>query len=99
MCGAETRIVDSRGDGSTVWRRRECVRCGSRSTTFEVPEEIYESLLARQDALDRITQAKAALAVIEDIVKHDLPASMRNRRLRRGKPYRGDRQQEPKKSV
>lgn len=38
FCGAsDTRVIDSRlaGDGSQVRRRRECVKCKERCTTFE----------------------------------------------------------------
>jgi transcriptional repressor NrdR len=37
----DTRVVDSRGaeDGSVIRRRRECVACGRRVTTFERYEE------------------------------------------------------------
>jgi len=41
FCGAtDTRVVDSRlsGDGSQVRRRRECVECKERYTTFETAE-------------------------------------------------------------
>ena len=40
-CGAEdTRVADSRPaeDGSSIRRRRECLVCGRRFTTFERPE-------------------------------------------------------------
>jgi transcriptional repressor NrdR len=41
FCGAtDTRVIDSRlaGDGSQVRRRRECVECKERYTTFESAE-------------------------------------------------------------
>ena len=41
FCGAtDTRVIDSRlaGDGSQVRRRRECVNCKERYTTFESAE-------------------------------------------------------------
>jgi len=41
FCGAtDTRVIDSRlaGDGSQVRRRRECVECKERYTTFETAE-------------------------------------------------------------
>ena len=40
-CGCEdSRVVDSRGtdDGRSIRRRRECVNCGKRFTTFETIE-------------------------------------------------------------
>ena len=41
FCGAtDTRVIDSRlaGEGSQVRRRRECVRCKERYTTYESAE-------------------------------------------------------------
>ena len=36
----ETKVIDSRlsGEGQQVRRRRECLRCGERFTTFESAE-------------------------------------------------------------
>jgi transcriptional repressor NrdR len=41
FCGhAETKVIDSRlaGEGSQIRRRRECLSCGERFTTFETAE-------------------------------------------------------------
>lgn len=41
FCGAEdTKVIDSRlaAEGATVRRRRECLSCHERFTTFETPE-------------------------------------------------------------
>ena len=41
FCGhVETKVTDSRlaGDGGQIRRRRECLACGERFTTFETPE-------------------------------------------------------------
>lgn len=41
FCGEiETRVIDSRlsGEGDIIRRRRECVKCSKRFTTFEKPE-------------------------------------------------------------
>lgn len=34
-CGGDTRVVDSRSDYDSVWRRRECRICGHRFSTTE----------------------------------------------------------------
>ncbi|MDH3588191.1 MAG: transcriptional regulator NrdR [Gammaproteobacteria bacterium] len=38
--GSETKVIDSRlaGEGGQVRRRRECLACAERFTTFETPE-------------------------------------------------------------
>lgn len=34
-CGSRTRVVDSRSAGEGIRRRRECMACGQRFTTYE----------------------------------------------------------------
>jgi len=43
FCGhADDKVIDSRAssDGNAVRRRRECLKCGKRFTTYEVVEEM-----------------------------------------------------------
>lgn len=50
FCGdGDTRVVDSRlaGEGSQVRRRRECVACGERFTTFESAELTLPRVIKR----------------------------------------------------
>lgn len=46
-CGGKTKVIDSRPselDGTCWWRRRECLECGERFSTYEVlPELIAEA--------------------------------------------------------
>ncbi len=48
----ETKVVDSRltGEGSQVRRRRECLRCAERFTTFESPELVMPHLIKRDES-------------------------------------------------
>ena len=39
-CGGKTRVVDKRPSGNGVRRRRECLVCGKRFTTYERPAEV-----------------------------------------------------------
>ena len=34
-CAAETKVTDKRDSGSVARRRRECLKCGKRFTTYE----------------------------------------------------------------
>jgi transcriptional repressor NrdR len=34
-CSAETKVTDKRDSGSVARRRRECLKCGKRFTTYE----------------------------------------------------------------
>jgi len=50
FCGdGDTRVVDSRlaGEGTQVRRRRECVACGERFTTFETAELALPRVIKR----------------------------------------------------
>ncbi|MCC5868595.1 MAG: transcriptional regulator NrdR [Gammaproteobacteria bacterium] len=50
MCGAaQTKVIDSRlaGEGRQVRRRRECLSCEERFTTFETPELVAPRLVKR----------------------------------------------------
>ena len=48
----ETKVVDSRlaGEGSQVRRRRECLNCAERFTTFESPELVMPHLIKRDES-------------------------------------------------
>ena len=43
--GTESKVVDSRptDDGTSIRRRRECMSCGRRFTTYEKIEEILKN--------------------------------------------------------
>ncbi|MGI6460810.1 MAG: transcriptional regulator NrdR [Candidatus Hydrogenedentales bacterium] len=54
----EGKVVDSRSskDGDSIRRRRECLRCGRRFTTYERIEEIAQMVIkkdGRREAFDR----------------------------------------------
>ena len=56
--GVEDKVIDSRmtDDGSAIRRRRECLACGRRFTTFERCEEQAATVLKRsgdREAFDR----------------------------------------------
>ncbi len=47
----DTKVIDSRlaGEGRQVRRRRECLSCGERFTTFEQPELVMPYVIKRDD--------------------------------------------------
>lgn len=60
-CSAEDdKVVDSRAseDGSAIRRRRECLACGRRFTTFERVEEIPLVVLKRSGAREPFDRDK-----------------------------------------
>lgn len=42
VCGAKTRITDVRPQVDFNRRRRRCIECGYRFTTYEVDKDIWE---------------------------------------------------------
>lgn len=56
----ETKVVDSRlaGEGSQIRRRRECVECSERFTTFESAELVMPHLIKNDDTRVPFDEAK-----------------------------------------
>ena len=61
----EDRVVDTRTsrEGGAVRRRRECVACGRRFTTYEYVEERPLQVRKRDDALEAYDRQKLVRAV------------------------------------
>ena len=52
-CGSGTQVINSRvriSEPDRVYRRRRCLKCGERFTTYEVREEVLK-LVEAADAL------------------------------------------------
>ncbi len=56
----DTKVIDSRlvADGDSVRRRRECVRCGERFTTFETAELVMPHLIKRDGRREPFDEEK-----------------------------------------
>lgn len=53
-CESENnRVIDSRG-GAWIRRRRECLECGTRWTTFEIPNEEIKALVKVRELVKEI---------------------------------------------
>jgi transcriptional repressor NrdR len=69
-CGnADDKVVDSRSSdsGAAIRRRRECLRCGRRFTTFERAEEIPLSVAKRDGSKEPFDRAKVSSGVMKAI--------------------------------
>lgn len=69
-CGhPDDKVVDSRssGGGAAIRRRRECLRCGRRFTTFERAEGISLSVVKRGGSKEAFDRAKVAVGVMKAI--------------------------------
>lgn len=61
FCGADdTKVIDSRlvADGDQVRRRRECVQCRDRFTTYELAELLMPRVIKRDDTREPFDEEK-----------------------------------------
>jgi Fe-S oxidoreductase len=65
-CGScESRVIDSRGVAkSVIRRRRRCVKCGERETSYEIPGEKWKELEAVVNASRQLILRTSAIAEI-----------------------------------
>ncbi|MEE9342379.1 MAG: transcriptional regulator NrdR [Gammaproteobacteria bacterium] len=61
FCGdTDTKVIDSRlaGEGSQVRRRRECIACGDRFTTFEAAELMMPRIIKSNGSREPFDEEK-----------------------------------------
>ena len=73
---AETKVIDSRlaGGGHQVRRRRECLDCGERFTTFETAELVMPKLVKRDDRREPFDEEKLRAGITRALEKRPVPA-------------------------
>ena len=67
FCGnQETKVVDSRlaGDGYQTRRRRECIKCTERFTTFESAELLLPKLIKRDKSREPFDESKLRSGIL-----------------------------------
>ncbi len=77
FCNAcETKVTDSRlvADGQQIRRRRECLTCGERFTTYEAPELILPRIIKREGAREDFNEEKLRSGMLRALEKR--PVSM-----------------------
>jgi transcriptional repressor NrdR len=72
----ETKVIDSRlaGEGRQIRRRRECLACGERFTTFETADLVMPRLVKRDEAREPFDEAKLRSGMVRALEKR--PVSM-----------------------
>jgi transcriptional repressor NrdR len=78
FCGSpDTRVVDSRDtEGKdAVRRRRECVACGQRFTTYEKTEEIPITVVKRDGSTELFHPDKLLRGLMRACTKRNVPTS------------------------
>jgi len=63
---AETKVIDSRltAEGRQIRRRRECLDCGERYTTFETAELVMPRLIKRDRAREPFDEGKLRAGMV-----------------------------------
>ena len=70
------RVVDSREsrDGATIRRRRECLACGRRFTSYEQIEDISYMVVKRDDRREPFDESKLRAGVMRALEKRPVAA-------------------------
>lgn len=79
FCSAvDTKVIDSRlvGEGSSVRRRRQCLACNERFTTFEVAELIMPRVVKSNDVREPFNEDKLLGGIMKALEKR--PVSQDN---------------------
>jgi transcriptional repressor NrdR len=72
----ETKVIDSRltGEGRQVRRRRECLRCNERYTTFETAELVMPRLIKRDRAREPFDEVKLRNGMVRALERRPVNA-------------------------
>src|SRR6204780_992202 len=77
FCGhVETKVTDSRltADGGQIRRRRECLSCGERFTTFETAELLMPRVIKSDGSREPFDERKLAQGMIKALEKRPVSA-------------------------
>lgn len=77
FCGhPETKVIDSRlaGEGRQVRRRRECLDCAERFTTFETAELVVPRLIKSDDRREPFDEEKLRAGIVRAMEKRPVSA-------------------------
>jgi transcriptional repressor NrdR len=72
FCGhAETKVIDSRlaGEGRQIRRRRECLKCTERFTTFESAELVMPQVVKSDRSREPFDEAKLRGGIMKSLQK------------------------------
>lgn len=77
-CGYEdSKVIDSRpvDENSSIKRRRECLSCGSRFTTFEIIETIQPMVVKKDGSREYFDKGKLLVGIIKACQKRPVNAT------------------------
>ena len=73
-CGEDSQVIDSRETSNSVRRRRECLDCGSRFTTYERIEAPALYIIKKDQRLEKFNREKLVSGLCKALEKRPLPA-------------------------
>ena len=76
-CGfSESKVVDSRpvNDGASIRRRRECLQCQKRFTTFEIMESVQIFVIKKNGEKQLFDKSKLLVGVLKATQKRPVNA-------------------------
>lgn len=67
----ETKVIDSRlaGEGQQIRRRRECLKCGERFTTFETAELVMPRIVKNDSSRQPFDEQKVRNSMLKALEK------------------------------
>ena len=77
FCGhEETKVIDSRlaGEGRQIRRRRQCLACNERFTTFETAELVMPRLIKNDSSRQPFDENKLRNSMIRALEKRPVPS-------------------------
>ncbi|MBI5886926.1 MAG: transcriptional repressor NrdR [Deltaproteobacteria bacterium] len=77
FCGyIEDKVIDSRlsQDGSTTRRRRECLKCEKRFTTYERVEEAWPLVVKKDGSREQFDRTKILAGIMKACEKRPVPS-------------------------
>jgi transcriptional repressor NrdR len=76
FCQADdTKVIDSRlvAEGDQVRRRRECVSCAERFTTYEIAELVMPRVIKQNDVREPFNEEKLRAGLLRALEKRPVP--------------------------
>src|SRR5437763_15021729 len=89
FCGhVETKVTDSRlaGEGRQIRRRRECLKCGERFTTFESAELVMPMVIKGDRGREAFDEGKLRAGMEKALEKSHVPGEQIEEDVRRVVP-------------
>jgi transcriptional repressor NrdR len=69
----EDKVVDSRSSGSAIRRRRECIGCNRRFTTYEYVEMVPLTVIKRDNTREPFAREKLLSGILNACKKRPIP--------------------------